>query len=89
MSLTISGLPRLVGVTVIPGSTVGTYDVPGSFGDGCTLLSVRHVSADLVTNADITGNASIPAGTQGRIAVATTNSTGNFLVITYLRPAGA
>jgi hypothetical protein len=88
MSKTITGFPRLVGVTVIPGATAGTYNIPGDFGVGCTILSVRHVSGDLQTNADITGNASIPEGTHGKIAVGTTNSTGNWLVVTYVKAAG-
>lgn len=88
MAITISGFPRLVGVTVIPGATPGTYNIPGDFGDGCTIISVRHVSSSLGTNADITGNASIPGGTHGKIAVGTTNSTGNWLIVTYLQPAG-
>jgi hypothetical protein len=90
MAVTLSGFPRLVEVAVIPGAAAGTtFLVPGNIKAGDTLLSVRHVSANLVTNADITANGSIPADTEGRVTVATTNSTGNFLVITWAKAAGS
>jgi hypothetical protein len=51
------------------------------------ILSVRHCSGDLQTNADVTANASITG--HNEVTVATTNATGNWLVITYAKAAAA
>lgn len=86
MSITQSGFPRAVSCAVIPGGAPGQFNVPGNLKPGDTILMVRHVSANLATNADITANVSITAGVHGRITVVTTNSTGNFLVIVWAKP---
>lgn len=84
MGTTISGFPRAIGFAAIPGGAAGAHAVPGGIGAGDALISVRHVSADLVTNADRTAEFSIPAGTAGTIDNALgTNTTGGFLLVTW------
>ncbi len=76
MAVTLAGLPRTVAVTVFPGGAAGaTFNIDGDLdASGDVIVSARHVSADFVTNADITANASV-AG-HNRVTIATTNTTG-------------
>jgi len=89
MSLVISGFTRVVAVSVIPGGAAGDHTVEGDLdASGDTLLSVRHVSGDLVTNADLTAEFSI-TGHNLINNVAGTNTTGDFLVVTFVKAASA
>lgn len=83
MSVTQSGFPRTVGQAVVPGGPIGNIVVPG-IRAGDTLLNVTSVTSGLVPT-DRTANASIPAGTEGRIAMATVNTTGVWLIVTWAR----
>lgn len=82
---TISGHPRRIESVVIPGGAAGEHaEIPGNLRAGDQLISVRHVSSDFVTNADLTAEFSIVAGKHGAIDnTAGTNSTGNFLIVTW------
>lgn len=81
---TISGFPRPISTAVIPGAAAGNHAVPGGINAGDDLISVRHLSADLVTNADLTAEFTIPAGTAGIIDNALgTATTGGFLLVSW------
>jgi hypothetical protein len=85
MATTLRGFTRTVAATVFPGGAAGaTFTVDGNITTGDTILSARHVSNDLTTNADITANASIAS--HNRVTIAVTNTTGNFVVLTYSKP---
>lgn len=83
MSVTQSGFPRTVASAVVPGGPIGNIPVPG-IRAGDQLIGVVQMTAALV-RTDRFANASIPAGTEGRIAMATVATTGDFLVVTWLR----
>ncbi len=89
MSLAISGFTRIVAVSVVPGAVAGDITVEGDLdGTGDTLVSVRHVSGDLVTNADRTAEFSI-TGHNLINNDAGTSSAGDFLIITFLKAAAS
>lgn len=83
---TVSGFPRLVGHAVIPGGVAGAHEVPGDIHAGDTLVSVLQVTAAGVPT-DRTGEFSIPADTAGRISNTTTNTSGDFLFVTWIKGA--
>jgi len=83
MSVTQSGFPRTVGTAVVPGGPIGNIAVPG-IRAGDQLLSVVSVTSDLV-RTDRFANASIPAGTEGQIAMATVATTGAWLIVTWAK----
>lgn len=83
MSVTQSGFPRTVGQAVVPGGPIGNINVPG-INAADTLLNVTSVTSGLVPT-DRTANASIPASTEGRIAMATVNTTGLWLIVTWAK----
>ncbi len=78
----VSGWSRPIGKAVISGGAAGAHTLPGAIGSGDNLIAVHHVSADLVTNTDLTSEFSITSAntidnTGG------TNTTGNFLVVVW------
>lgn len=89
MAVTLRGLPRMVAVCVIPGGAAGAHVIDGDLdASGDVLLSVRHVSADFVTNDDLTAEFSVTAyntidNTAG------TATTGDYLVVTYAKAAAS
>lgn len=81
---TISGFPRAIQSAVIPGGPAGDHSVPGALNAGDDLISVRHISSDLVTNADLTAEFSIVAGTSNTINNdAGTTTADDFLIVTW------
>ncbi len=89
MAVTLKGLPRTVAVTVNVGKAAGAHTIDGDLdASGDVLISVRHVSADFVTNADITAEFSI-TGYNTIDNTAGTNTTGNYIVVTYAKAAAA
>ncbi|MCX9146613.1 hypothetical protein [Erythrobacter sp. WG] len=85
MSITQSGFNRTVANAVVPGGPIGNIAVPG-IRHGDTLLSVVSVtSANPPVPTDRMANASIPAGSEGRIAMAAVNTTGLHLVVTWAK----
>lgn len=95
-STTIQGLPRVIAVTVVPGGAPdATFTLDGQLDAAdATLLSVRHVSADFVThNDDVTDDFEIVGHNQiastGGATPDAPDTTGDFLVVTYARPAAA
>lgn len=86
MAVTISGFTRVVQSAVVPGGAAGAHSVPGNLDASDTLLSVKHVSNDLVTNAELLSEFSI-SGT-GEVTNTTTNTTGDFLVVVWAKETG-
>lgn len=85
MSVTQSGFHRIVATAVVPGGAPGNFPVPG-IRAGDTILSVVSVtSANPPVPTARTANASIPAGTSDTVAIATDNTTGTHLVITWAK----
>lgn len=84
MTSALQGL-KSIAVTSVPGDVAGAHTVDGGLHPDDTLLSVRHVSADLTTtNADLTAEFSISAlNTIDNSAG--TDTTGDFLVVTYAK----
>lgn len=89
MAETLRGLPRNVAVTVVPGGAAGAHVLDGALdASGAVLLSVRHVSGSFGTNADLTSEFTVTA--LNTISnVGGTDTTGDFLVVTYARAAAA
>lgn len=86
MGVTLSGFPRTIATAIVPGGAAGNHQVPGDLQAGDDLISVRHVSGDLVTNADLTAEFTIPAGSNATINnAAGTVTTGDFLVVTWAK----
>jgi hypothetical protein len=83
MSVTQSGFPRTVASAVIPGGAIGNLPCPG-IRAGDQLVSVVQMTSALA-RTDRFANASIPAGTEGQIAIASVATTGSWLVVTWLR----
>ena len=78
----INGLSKPVGAAVVPGgaATTSLGPAPGlSAGD--TLINVRHITDDLATNADVTGEASITD--DGEVTLTTTDTTGGFVLVVW------
>lgn len=86
MGVTLSGFPRPIATAIVPGGAAGNHKVVGDLRAGDSLISVRHVSADLVTNADLTAQFTIPAASNATINnAAGTDTTGNFLIVTWAK----
>jgi hypothetical protein len=83
MSVTQSGFPRTVATAVVPGGPIGNIAVPG-IRAGDQLLSVVSVTSGLV-RTDRFANASIPASTSDTIAMATVDTSGAWLIVTWLK----
>lgn len=85
---TAPGLNRAVRIDILNGAadgvTLPTADLP-EFDVGVDVISVRHISADLVTNDDVTADSTIVGPGQLQVSNATTpiDSTGNFIVIMW------
>ncbi|MDZ4307554.1 hypothetical protein [Allopontixanthobacter sp.] len=83
---TISGFSRPVTTAVIPGGVVGDHAVPGGIKDGDTLVAVTQLT-DAVppVPTDRTAEFSISAGTSDQVENTTTDTTGAFLVVTWVK----
>lgn len=86
MSVTQFGFGRTIATAIIPGGAPGNFNVPGDIRAGDTLLAVNSVTnANPPVPTSRIANASIPAGTSNTVAIATTNTTGTFLIITWAK----
>lgn len=87
MAITVSGYDRTVAVAVIPGAAAGAHTIPGDL-DAANdeLVSVVEDAAGTLTDRSaefsITGHNTID-NTAG------TDTTGDFLIVTYAKTAGA
>ncbi len=79
---TADGFRGPVGATVIPGGSAGDHTVPGSINTDDELVAVKHVSDDLVTNAELLAEFSITSANTIN-NTAGTDTTGNFLVVVW------
>lgn len=88
MSTTVRGLPRAIAVTVIPGGAAGDHLLDGHLpASGSLLLSVRQVAAAFANNGtDRTAEFSI-TGLNKINNNGGTDTTNDFLVVTYAVPA--
>jgi hypothetical protein len=85
MSVTQSGFGRTLATAVIPGGAIGNLPCPG-IRAGDTIIAVTSMTnANPPVPTDRTANASIPAGTSDTIAIATVNTTGLFLAVTWAK----
>lgn len=78
----LEGFPTPIGAAIAPGGAAATDlgPIPGiNLAD--TLINVRHVSGDLVTNADVTAEASITDA--DTIQLTTTVTTGDFVIVVW------
>ncbi len=80
--ITAPGFTRHIGVAIIPGGAAGDHTLSGPINTDDDLLSVRHVSDDLVTNADLTAEFTIDGSGLINNALGTV-TTGDFLVVTW------
>ncbi len=81
MSVTQTGFPRVIATALVRGGTPGNFRVPGiQFGD--TLLAVNSVTSGLVPTNQLV-NASIPAATADTVNIATVDTTGLWLLISW------
>lgn len=79
---TLNDLGFPVGSAVVHGGAAGAGLGPVSGIDvGDSLITVRHITADLVTNADVTAEASITDADE--ITLTTTITTGNFVLVVW------
>lgn len=83
MSFTQSGFPRTVATSVVRGGPIGNIPVDG-IRAGDQLIGVVQMTAALA-RTDRFANASIPANSEGRIAMATVDTSGSWLIVTWLR----
>lgn len=79
---TLEGFPTPIGMAIVPGGAVGAFvPVPG-INTADTLIEVRHVSDDLVTNDSLLVDFSITDAdevTNGGIV----DTTGDFLIVVW------
>ena len=79
---TIDGLGFPVNVAVVPGGLAASDLGPvGGIDATDSLIVVRHITPDLVTNADVTGEASITDA--DTVQLSTTDTTGDFVVAVW------
>lgn len=85
MAVTASGYSRTVAVAVIPGGAVGAHEIPGDLdaADDVLISVVQDDGADPGTRADLTSEFSI--SDHNEITNTTTDTTGDFLIVTYAK----
>ncbi|MEE8543247.1 MAG: hypothetical protein V3S94_05255 [Gammaproteobacteria bacterium] len=80
--ITAPGWTRSIGYAIVPGAVAGDVTVPGPINLDDNLLAVKHVSADLVTLADLTAEFTL----EGANLInndAGTSSAANFLLVVW------
>lgn len=84
MPMIIQGFPQPLEMSVVHGGAAATgLRKMAGVQPGDTLVNVRHISADLVTNADVTSDASVSAPDE--ITLALTDTTGDFVLAVWQR----
>lgn len=79
---TLSGMNKPIGCTIVPGGAAASELSPVSgINTADTLIEVRHISADLVTNASVLTEASIPDA--DTVSLTTTDTTGGFVIVLW------
>lgn len=82
--ITAPGWTRAIGTAIVPGAAAGDVTVPGPINAADTLVSVHHVSADLVTNTDLTAEFTIDGANLINNALGT-SSAGAFLLVVWVQ----
>lgn len=83
---TMTGFSVPVGCALVPGGAIGEHEVPGNIAPGDTLLSVEHITDDSPpTRVDRTAEFTISAAKAGVIENTTTDTTGDFLHVTWAK----
>ena len=80
--ITAPGWTRSIGTAIIPGAVAGNHTVPGPINLDDALISVHHVTADLVTNTDLIAEFSITGA--NLINNTTTSTAGDFLLVVWV-----
>ncbi len=80
--ITAPGWTRSIGSAIIPGAVAGDVTVPGPLNLDDDILVVLHLTADLVTNADLTSEFSLD-GANLINNDAGTDSSGDFLLVVW------
>ena len=83
---TLEGYPTPIGMAIVPGGAVGAFSPVSGINTGDTLIEVKHVSGDLVTNASLLADFTITDAdevTNGGIV----DTTGNFLIVVWKEAA--
>lgn len=80
--ITAPGWARAIGVAIIPGGAAGDHSLAGPINLDDALLAVKHVSADLVTLADLTAEFTITGANLINNALGTA-TTGDFLLVVW------
>lgn len=80
--ITAPGWTRAIGVAIIPGGAAGGHVLSGPINAGDDILAVKHLSADLVTLADITAEFTI-AGSNALDNALGTVTTGDFILVVW------
>lgn len=79
---TIPGTTQPFGFCVVPGGPNAAPLSPcGGIDTADTIVTAYHVSDDLVTKADVTAEATIPAADQVQLAV--TDTSGDFVLVVW------
>jgi hypothetical protein len=84
----VFGFPFNAARVVMPGGPAGAHKLPGGFmRPDATLLDVRHLSADLQTNADLTSEFEVwPDADNTIINPGGTDTTDDFLLVVWAQP---
>jgi len=78
----LEGMSSPIGMAVVPGGVVGVLGPVPGINVGDTLIDVRHVSNDLVTNASLLADFTITSADEITNGGAV-NTSGNFLIVTW------
>lgn len=85
MSITVSGFPLTVSTALVRGGPAGNFKVPG-IRAGDTLLAVNSVTGAIPpVPTNRIGNASIPASSTDTVAIATIDTTGLWLLVSWAK----
>ena len=83
---TLSGFSRTITTAIVPGGAIGAHAVPGDIEDGDALIAVTQLTdADPPVPTDLTAEFAISAGENGQVENTTTDTTGDFLVVTWAK----
>ena len=84
---TLQGFPVPIQRAVVPGGPTGTHRPVSGISVGDTLIDVRHLSTDFVTNVSLLGEFSISSADEIDNTGPNTDTTGNFLIVTWAASA--
>ena len=83
---TLEGFPTPIGMAIVPGGVVGAFKPVPGINTGDTLIEVKHVSGDLVTNVSLLADFTITDADEVTNGGAV-DTTGNFLIVVWKEAA--